>query len=361
MDVGVYVDAHLGIGEQAGLLERAGFTHLWVYDSPLLFGEPYMALLEAARATERIVVGPGVTHPLGRPPYVTAQGIATLSMAAPGRVVLGIGIGNSARRSLGMPPATLDTLHEHVRVVRALLEGRTVEHHEGPAAHAIRFIHPSGRWIDVSHRVPIWVSAFGPRGQRRAGESADGVLVRWEGEEALAAARERIAAGARAAGRDPDRIQIGVVYAVYPVDDPSELESEEARAALGPLVVSRLRYLTANHEHADEVAEPFRSGFEAYRRYREGLDPATRHFENYDGYLVETPRHLEHFVTPDSIRTVVHVDGVGGVASELGRMARAGVDQATLQIAGPPRSWVERMGAGVLPALRLITARPGTA
>ena len=66
-EVGVYVDAHLGIGEQARALEDAGFDHLWVYDSPLVFGDVYMAMLEAARATERIAIGPGVTQPLARP------------------------------------------------------------------------------------------------------------------------------------------------------------------------------------------------------------------------------------------------------------------------------------------------------
>jgi alkanesulfonate monooxygenase SsuD/methylene tetrahydromethanopterin reductase-like flavin-dependent oxidoreductase (luciferase family) len=196
------------------------------------------------------------------------------------------------------------------------------------------------------------VSAFGPRGQHRAGAAGvDGVLVRWEGEAALATVRERIAAGAREGGHDPDAIQIGVVYAVYPIESEAELDSDEARAALGPLVVSRLRYLTANHASSDEVPEPFRPGFDAYLRHRASLDDETRHFDNYEGYLAFTPPHLESFVTPETIRTVVCAGSPEVVAAELRRMADAGVDQATLQIAGPPASWCERMGESVLPAL----------
>src|SRR3712207_8575210 len=48
-----------------------------------------------------------------------------------------------------------------------------------------------------------------------------------------------------------DAVKFGVVFAVYPVSSDADLETEEARAALGPLVVSRLRYLTANHASVD--------------------------------------------------------------------------------------------------------------
>lgn len=356
MNVGVYVDAHLGIGEQARMLERAGFTHLWVYDSPLIYADPYMAMLEAARASGSISIGPGVTHPGARSAVATAQALATLAKAAPGRVVLGLGIGNSARHSLGMRPSTLTAMKEYAVAVRALLAGGTATYREERRAAPVRFIHGEGRWLDLSHPVEIWVSAFGPRGQRLAGGYADAVFVRWEGPEALAAARERVEAGAREAGRDPSRIKMAVVYAVYPIESEGELESEEARAALGPLVVSRLRYLTANHRDAAEVPAPFRPGFEAYMRYRESLDPATRHIENYEGYLVFTPEHLERFVDPDSIRTVCRVGSPAEIAAELERMAAAGVDHTSLQIAGPPPRWCERMGSEVLPAVG--AARP---
>jgi alkanesulfonate monooxygenase SsuD/methylene tetrahydromethanopterin reductase-like flavin-dependent oxidoreductase (luciferase family) len=352
MNVGVYIDAHLGIGEHARRLEDAGFSHLWIYDSPLVFGEPYMAALEAARATERIVIGPGVTHPGSRPATATAQALATLAKAAPGRVAFGVGIGSSARHSLGMRPATLDQLHDYVRVVRAMLAGGEAQYREGDHTHPVAFIQPHGRWVDVDHDVETWISAFGPKGQRRAGSQADGVMVRWEGEERLEQACEHVRAGAREAGRDPDAVRLGVLFAVYPVSDPNELDGEEARAALGPLVVSRLRYLTANYSSAEDVPAVFRDGFLAYREYREGLDPYRRHLENYQGYLTLTPEHLERFVTPQSIRTVCHVADSDGVAAELQRMADAGAAHASLQIAGPPAAWCERMGREVLPRLR---------
>jgi alkanesulfonate monooxygenase SsuD/methylene tetrahydromethanopterin reductase-like flavin-dependent oxidoreductase (luciferase family) len=351
LTVGVYVDAHLGIGPIATALERAGFSNLWVYDSPLVFAEPYMAMLEAARATSSLGIGPGVTQPGSRSAVATAQALGTLAVAAPGRVVLGIGVGNSARLALGQRPGSISEMKSYCEAVGTLLDGEVAEHVEGERAAAIKFVHPRGRWLDLGAPIETWVSAFGPRGQRLAGTYADGVFIRWEGAEATAAARERIAEGARHAGRDPGTIKLAVVYLLYPIESEAELETEDLRAALGPLVISRLRYLTAQHTDAAAVPAPFRSGFEEYRRYREGLDEASRHFENYEGYLVFTPEHLESFVTPSSIRAVCLVDSPARVVAELEAMAAAGVDHVSLQIAGPPARWIERMGREVLPSV----------
>ncbi|PTL60022.1 LLM class flavin-dependent oxidoreductase [Paraconexibacter algicola] len=355
MHVGVYVDAHPAVAEQARLLEAAGFDHVWVYDSPLVFSDPYMALLEVARATDRVLIGPGVTQPDARPAYATAQALGTLAKVAPGRVAFGIGIGNSASWSVGRQPATLDEMHEHVRIVQGMLRGETVEHDVGGGRRApLRFIHPEGRWLDLSRHVPTWISAFGPRGQRRAGAVADVVLIRWEGEQRVREARERLAEGARAAGRPGagEDIGIGTVYCVYPIEDEAELETDEARAALGPMVVSRLRYLTANHAHADEVPAHFRPGFTAYQAHRATLDPVERHLDNYRGYLVHTPPDLESFVTPETMRTVATIGSAAEIADELLAMRDAGVDHVTLQLAGPPARWCRRMGEQVLPLLR---------
>jgi 5,10-methylenetetrahydromethanopterin reductase len=355
MSFGVYVDAHLEIGESARQLEQAGFAYLWVYDSPLVFADPYMAMLEAAHTTETITIGPGVTNPGARPAVATAQALGTLAKAAPGRVVFGVGIGNSARRSLNLPPCTLAEMRDYSLAVAGLVAGGDAVVGVGTEFNGsdstIRFIHPSGRWLDLDHPIETWVSAFGPKGQRLAGTYADAVFVRWEGPDALSAARARVAAGAAEAGRDPHSVRMAVVYAVYPIDRDEELEEEEAVLALSPLVISRLRYLTANHTDAEEVPERFRSGFRAYRKHREGLDERSRHLDNYEGYLVFTPPELEYLVDVESMRAVCSIGRPAEIVAELARMKDAGVDHVSLQVAGPPATWCERMGTEVLPQL----------
>jgi 5,10-methylenetetrahydromethanopterin reductase len=345
LGVGLYVDSHLDIAPIARAAEDAGLSHLWLYDSPLVFSDTSMAAVLAAQATSRISIGPGVANPLQRPPEYTAQMLATLNRAAPGRVMLGLGIGNSALRSRGLPPATLADMRSHIEVVRALLRGEDAL--IGDDKRPVRLIHPHEPWMNIEDYIPIWYSAFGPKGLALAGELADGVLTRWEGPERLQRAKAAIDGGRARSGSA--ELEVGVVYAMRPIDSDDELETPAMRAALGPLVVSRLRYLTANAQSPDEVPAPFRDGFVAYQEYRAGLDERTRHLENYRGYLVFTPPDLERFVTPASMRTVALIGPPARLAEELDAMAQAGVTHVSLQMAGDQTVWCQRMAQQVFP------------
>ena len=68
-------------------------------------------------------LGTCVTNPGTREPSVTASALATLDEISDGRMDLGIGRGDSARRVLGKPPITLAHTEEAIRVIRALVAG----------------------------------------------------------------------------------------------------------------------------------------------------------------------------------------------------------------------------------------------
>src|SRR5438309_5822987 len=105
--------------------EAAGFGYGWLFDSHVLWREPYPLLTLMAQATDRIRLGTCVTNPGTREPSVTASALATIDELSDGRMVLGIGRGDSARRVLGKPPTTMATLEEAIRVIRALVAGKT--------------------------------------------------------------------------------------------------------------------------------------------------------------------------------------------------------------------------------------------
>jgi hypothetical protein len=65
--------------------ERAGCRRVWIYDSPALYGDVWIAVSLVAQATERIGVGTGVAVPTLRHPLVTASAIASIEELAPGR------------------------------------------------------------------------------------------------------------------------------------------------------------------------------------------------------------------------------------------------------------------------------------
>ena len=84
--------------------EKLGFHSGWTYDSPILWQEPYPLITLLASKTETMNVGMCVTNPVTREPAVTASAHATLQDISGGRIVMGMGGGDSAVRLMGRKP-----------------------------------------------------------------------------------------------------------------------------------------------------------------------------------------------------------------------------------------------------------------
>lgn len=190
--------------------ETLGWDAAFQPDSQLRRRDTYVLLAAAARATERIALGPLLANPVNRHPSVTASSIATIDELAPGRTLLGWGVGDTAVRLAGLKPARVRELEASTRLMRALLDGQAVD---VGAAQPARLPH---------HRpVPIWVAAGGPRTLRMAGGVADGVFIRVGTHPAnIATAVDAIRAGAAEAGRDPSTVRLGAVFHTVLVDEP---------------------------------------------------------------------------------------------------------------------------------------------
>src|SRR2546430_11705734 len=107
--------------------EALGWDAAWQPDSQLRRRDTYVLLAAAARATERIMLGPLLANPVNRHPSVTASSIATIDELAPGRVLLGWGVGDTAVRLAGLRPARGKELEAATRLMRALLDGKAGE------------------------------------------------------------------------------------------------------------------------------------------------------------------------------------------------------------------------------------------
>src|SRR3712207_3235380 len=138
--------------------------------------------------SERLRLGTCVTNPGTREPSVTASVLATLNEISGGRMDLGIGRGDSARRVMGKPPTTLARLEEAVKLIRDLVEGRTVDQ-DGTE---LQF-----PWTRRDS-LPVWVAAYGPQALRTTARIGDGVvlqladpdLIRWFVEQLRGFERE---------------------------------------------------------------------------------------------------------------------------------------------------------------------------
>jgi alkanesulfonate monooxygenase SsuD/methylene tetrahydromethanopterin reductase-like flavin-dependent oxidoreductase (luciferase family) len=180
------------------LLQRAeahGFEHGWTYDSHILWQESFALLPLAAAATTRMQLGHCVTNPGVREPTVTASWYATMQDISGGRMVMGVGRGDSSRRVLGLQPVKVDEFERQIRMMKELMNGRKVEW--------------NGNEIELAWRrqdlpeIPMHVAGYGPRALGVAGRLGDGVIIQLADPQiiqwTMATARE----AAAAAGRDP--------------------------------------------------------------------------------------------------------------------------------------------------------------
>ena len=108
------------------LAEGQGFEYGWTYDSHVLWQESTPTLALAAAATERIKLGHMVTNPGTREPTVVASSYATLQDISNGRMVMGIGRGDSARRYINQKPVPVAKFEEAIRMIKPFMNGERV-------------------------------------------------------------------------------------------------------------------------------------------------------------------------------------------------------------------------------------------
>lgn len=175
MRAGVVVAAHPGVEDLAVRAEESGLRSFWVYDTPMVHGDPFVALSLCAKATRRIKLGIGVTSPALRSAPAAASGFASLNALAPGRIICGVGTGNTARRTLGMQPATAAALEDFTAALQDLCAGRPTEYREGDRVRDIRFLH-AGAHVNTSDPIEFVVAALGPRAAAVAGRRGAGLI-----------------------------------------------------------------------------------------------------------------------------------------------------------------------------------------
>ena len=173
-----------------------------VSDSPAQFRELYVAATACAMQTKSLPIFVCVSNPISRHPSVTASALLALNDLAPGRVVFGIGTGDSALWSVGLRAAKIATLREYVLAVKALLRGETA------TWRGQSFRSQWSKWT-APVEIPILVAAAGPKALRLGAEIADGVIVSLGFSAAdLARIFEIIDQGCAAGERDTDALQL---------------------------------------------------------------------------------------------------------------------------------------------------------
>ena len=310
--------------------EAAGFTYGWLFDSHVLWKEVYPLLTVMALNSERLRLGTCVTNPATREPSVTAAALATLDEISGGRMDLGIGRGDSARRVMGKPPTTLATLEEATRLIRDLVEGRTVTQDGTELALT---------WTRRD-RLPVWIAGYGPKALEVTGRIADGLILQLADPDLIRWFVGQLRDAARAAGRDPATLRV----------------MSAAPAHVGPLDEGRTRTrwfpaLVGNHV-VDLVS-----------RYDPRELPAalTGYVRNRAGY--DYHHHAEvgstnaAFVGDEVTDRFCVLGSPADHIRKLRGLAEAGVDQFNVYLMnGDEEAQLELYGREVIPAMRDVAS-----
>ncbi|EFC82727.1 TIGR03842 family LLM class F420-dependent oxidoreductase [Parafrankia sp. EUN1f] len=211
MDFGVVLQTDPPAWRVVDLARQAelyGFSHVWTFDSHLLWQEPFVIYSQILAATHRVTVGPMVTNPATRDWTVTASLFATLNSMFGNRTICGIGRGDSSVRVTGGRPATLAHLRESIEVIRPLANGGVAEYQGSK----LRF-----PWGGES-RLPVWVAAYGPKALTLAGQVGDGFILQLADPDITAWSIAAVRRAAADAGRDSGAVTICVAAPAYITD-----------------------------------------------------------------------------------------------------------------------------------------------
>ena len=261
--------------------EACGFDSVWISDhfQPWRHTNGHAPfalswLAAAGERTRRVILGTSVLTPTFRyQPAVIAQAFGTLGKLYPGRMILGVGSGESlnevAVTATEWPSAKerLARLREAVELIRRLWSEELVTF-DG------QYYHTRNATIydKPDQPVPIYISAGGPVAARFAGREGDGfICTSGKGDELyrdqLLPALEE---GARAAGRDPATIERAIEVKVsFDTDKARALADTRIWAALSLSAEQKANIHDPREmeQKAKEVAN------QAHRRWLVSSDP----------------------------------------------------------------------------------------
>ena len=359
MRFGIVSPATPDVPAYAATAEALGFDSGWLFDSHMVYSDVYVIMTLCAQRTQRMTFGTGVAVAPSRIAPVTAHSIATLNQLFPGRVMLGIGTGNTGRRTMGLPPMRLGAFRDYLVVLKGLLRGNTVDYREGDLVRPIRLMHPERGIIDLNGPIPLLVGAFGPKALELAGEVGDGWITFWGGPDDIRAGRKILEGGAEKVGRSlaADGFRTVCFHNVYVTRPGERVDSEQAKMAVGPSIFSALRYqIHAGSLAVDAsgkpigVPEALARPIERFLGWmkKEKIDPERDFTRFYENYFLRLRREHFDLLDADVMRAIPIVGPPEECLERLRQFEESGVTDFAIVLGGNAHELMTRFSRGVI-------------
>jgi alkanesulfonate monooxygenase SsuD/methylene tetrahydromethanopterin reductase-like flavin-dependent oxidoreductase (luciferase family) len=331
MRSGIVMTARPGVENLAARAEELGFSSFWVYDTPMVNGDPFVSLALCAKATTRIKLGIGVTSPALRSAPAAAAALASLNAIAPGRVICGIGTGNTARRTLGMLPTKMAELEGFTRALQDLTAGNETGYSEGDRARTIKFLHV-GPYVNTRDPVEFVVAAFGLKAAAIAGRRGTGLIsFGLLATEAWTGFQDARRAAAQEAGQ-PEGAGSYVMTSLRLLADGEDRYGDLARDSMGHVAMALLTFAADNPGFAASLEPEEAAAVQRLleRRGTTATDP-NRHATLYRNYLGRIEPGDRDLIVPSLVDKL----GLVGTRSELLKriagLEQAGIDEIVIQ------------------------------
>jgi probable F420-dependent oxidoreductase len=291
------------------LAEKHGFEYGWTYDSHILWQESYATLAVAADRTEKIKLGHFVTNPGIRDATITASWYATMQDLSNGRMVMGIGRGDSSRRVVGLKPVRVADFEARCAMIKDLMNGRKVDWNEKELELT---------WVRSElPEIEMWIAGYGPKALAVAGRVGDGVIIQLADPHIIQWIMDTARSSAEEAGRDPSALKC-IVGAPSKITDDLAQARDEVRWF--PAMVSN---------HVMDLIEKYGFDSEIPAALTEYVK--ARKFYDYKDHSRVGAAHGE-FVTDEICDRFTVIGNVEQCIAKLRELEAVGVDQFNIYL-----------------------------
>ena len=317
------------------LAEAQGFEYGWTYDSHVLWQEsmPVMALV--ANATSKIKLGHMVTNPATRDPTVLASAYATLQDISNGRMIMGVGRGDSAVRYVGRKPMKVADFEQALQMIKPFMNGKEVTWNEKELQ--LKWVRPELPEIEMH------VAGYGPKALAVAGRQGDGVIIQLADPDIINWIMDTARKAAEEAGRDPASLKC-IVSAPSHISD--DLADARDQVRWFPAMVSN---------HVQDLIDRYGTDGSVVPKVLTDYVEA-RKFYDYNEHSRVGAKHGE-FVTDEICDRFCAIGSTEQVIAKLRELESIGVDQFNIYLmTHGQESTLEAYGRDILPQFSGVAA-----
>jgi probable F420-dependent oxidoreductase len=317
------------------LAEAQGFEYAWTYDSHVLWQESMPVMALAADQTSTIKLGHMVTNPATRDPTVLASAYATLQDISNGRMIMGVGRGDSAVRYVGRKPMKVADFEEALQMIKPFMNGKEVTWNEKELQ--LKWVRPELPEIEMH------VAGYGPKALAVAGRQGDGVIIQLADPDIIQWIMDTARKAAEEAGRDPAALKCIVSAPSHISDDLADARNQ---VRWFPAMVSN---------HVQDLIDRYGTDGSTIPQVLTDYVEA-RKFYDYNEHSRVGAKHGE-FVTDEICDRFCAIGSTEQVLAKLRELESIGVDQFNVYLMTEGQeATLEAYGRDILPGFAGVTA-----